>query len=467
MPKKKIDKPLEEISVILPKNPFTPEEVADSSYCLCAIDVEDLMRWWPGEPHQPQIHALKVRAIQRSLDWKRVAEIAAYLMQKEITEVPEKLVKYFEPIYEPKKDNLGRQWPPKVKRVIKPVSSAYPTFSNVLIHINGALLADVEQPGNGRDEQSKIGKLTFDTRNKNLDFSVIDGQHRINGAYFALCLLKEEKPDAKWSIPAEIFLDLDKRGSTKYQAGIFIDVNFYQKKVDRSLVADLFPTSRGARPALDNKERAQDIGRRLMLETGPLVGMIQIPGIRYGVKDVITLATLNSAIERELQILEDNEIDTLELQTDFFSQCISAWLEASGRFEDTSTQRGNLEIGPQNVVFQGRVLVSIITLMPAMIAEIKENDLQFFSEEAREHLVKWLKKIARRAGLLKNNVFIPKDEFKEMGFLGSGGIGRFRDLLWAATHSNKNLQELDDDEIMEIAEANKAKVNKTLTQTGK
>ena len=455
---KRIENSLEEISVILPKSPFTPKEVADSRYCLCAIDVEDLMRWWPGEPHQPEIHAQKVRAIQRSLDWKRVAEIAAYLIQKEISDVPEKLVKYFETIYEPQKDNLGRQWPPKVKKIIKPVTSSYPTFSNVLIHINGASLAD-------ESEQGKIGKLTFDVRNKNLNFSVIDGQHRINGAYFALCLLKEKEPTAKWSIPAEIFLDLDKTGSTKFQAGIFIDVNFYQKKVDRSLVADLFPTSRGGRSSLNNKERAQDIGRRLMLETGPLIGMIQIPGIRYGVKDVITLATLNSAIERELQLLEDNGIDTLELQTEFFSLCISAWLEASGRFENPAERKGSFEISPQNVVYQGRILVSVITLMPALIAELKENRLKFFSDEAKEYLIKWLKKIAKRAGLLKNNTFIPKDEFKAMGYLGSGGIGNFRDLLWASTHSNKNLSSLDEDEIANIANANKVKVETLLTQT--
>ena len=61
-------------------------------------------------------------------------------------------------------------------------------------------------------------------------------------------------------------------------------------------MADLFPTARGRRSALDDKERAQDIGRKLMLEVGPLKGMIQIPGIKYGVPDVVTLATLNNAI---------------------------------------------------------------------------------------------------------------------------------------------------------------------------
>jgi hypothetical protein len=249
--------------------------------------------------------------------------------------------------------------------------------------------------------------------------------------------------------------------STKYQAGIFIDVNFYQKKVDRSLVADLFPTARGGRSALNDKERAQDIGRRLMLETGPLVGMIQIPGIRYGVKDVITLATLNGAIEKELTLLEDNDIDTLELQTDFFSQCLSAWLEASGRFENSESK----EISSQNVVYQGRVLVSIITLMPAIIAELRQNKIKFFSKKAQERLANWLHKIAKRAGLLKNNVFIPKDEFKALGFLGSGGIGRFRDLLWAATLGTKNLNDLDEEAIAKIAKTNKAKINGLLTQT--
>jgi hypothetical protein len=133
-----------------------------------------------------------------------------------------------------------------------------------------------------------------------LSFNVIDGQHRINGAYFALCLKREadKNPNLVWEIPAEVFLDLDPFGKPpQRQAQIFIDVNFNQKKVDRSLVADLFPTARGGRASMDDKERAQDLGRRLMLDDGPLKGMIQIPGIKYGVKNVAALATLNSAIE--------------------------------------------------------------------------------------------------------------------------------------------------------------------------
>lgn len=146
-----------------------------------------------------------------------------------------------------------------------------------------------------------------------VSISVIDGQHRINGAYFAVCILREELPNEEWQIPAEIFIDLDKRGEPpRHQAQIFIDVNFYQKKVDRSLVADLFPTARGPREPLDDKERAQDLGRKLMLEIGPLVGMIQIPGIKFGVADVVTLATLNSGIEDVLGDLYEAGIRSLE-----------------------------------------------------------------------------------------------------------------------------------------------------------
>src|SRR5204863_7414429 len=129
-----------------------------------------------------------------------------------------------------------------------------------------------------------------------------------------------------WEIPAEIFIDLDKPNAPpRHQAQIFIDVNFYQKKVDRSLVADLFPTARGQREALDDKERAQDLGRKLMLETGPLVGMVQIPGIKFGVPDVVTLATLNSAIEDVLPHLMAAGIESLEAQADFLAQCLDAW----------------------------------------------------------------------------------------------------------------------------------------------
>ena len=300
------------------------------------------MRWWPGKPHFPHRNPAKVRAIQRSLDWKRVAQIAAYLLQREIINPRDLLKRHFESVYEPKALEPGREWPPRVPRVVGFERSDFPIFSNVLIHVNGA------QINPDPDHEGKTATLTFDERSDKLNFSVIDGQHRINGAYLAVCMLRDEGSNEHWEIPAEIFVDLDKPGEApQHQAQIFIDVNFDQKKVDRSLVADLFPTARGRRGPLDEKERAQDLGRRLMLETGPLVGMIQIPGIKYGVADVVTL---NSAIEDVLDDLVAARLTSLDEQAEFLGQCLDAWLEATGRKEQVTGSEG---LDPENVAYRG------------------------------------------------------------------------------------------------------------------
>ncbi len=447
---------VQKISVIVPKSPFVQPTLQAKKHCLAALDVEKLMEWWPGKPHSPNRDSQRVRDIQRSLDWKRVSQIAAYLLQKEIVDAPNLLDKFFKGIYEPKKLEPGREWPPKVPKVIGFEKSEYPTFSNVLLHVNGASIEPIK---NGREGAAN---LTFDEKNKALCFSVIDGQHRINGAYFALKILQQEKGKHKvrWEIPAEVFLDLDAVNTPpRLQAQIFIDVNFYQKKVDRSLVADLFPTARGKRTSLDDKERAQDIGRKLMLETGPLVGMIQIPGIKFGVKDVVTLATLNSAIEDVLESMTKVKINSLEEQTEFLAQCLDAWLEATGR-KHTITDSEKLD--PNNVAYQGRVLVSFLALLPACIWTIRKIKRTLVSEESNEIVTKWLHGLMDRAGLLENGKFIEKGKFKEKGYLGSGGIARFRDTLWAAAIGNRNISRYTPIRKNKLAETNRAKVYASL-----
>lgn len=445
---------IQKISVIVPKNPFVEQNVM---HCLTALDVEKLMLWWPGKAHTPHRDPQKVLNIQRFLDWKRVVQIAAYLLQKEITDVPKKLNEHFREIYEPKKLEPGREWPPKVSNIISPQRSRHPTFSNVLLHVNGAKIELVET----KKGAEKAANLIFDERDKNLRFTVIDGQHRINGAYLALKILQEEKPKEKWEIPAEIFLDLDKRGAPpRNQAQIFIDVNFYQKKVDRSLVADLFPTARGERTPIDDKERSQDVGRKLMLEVGPLVGMIQIPGIKFGVKDVVTLATLNSAIENILEYMIEADINSLEKQTEFLAQSLDAWLEATGRKNDVINSE---KLDPTNVTYQGRILVSFLNLLPACIWLLKEKNVILISDEAKKILIKWLHELMKRASLLDKEKFITKDKFKKRGYLGSGGIGRFRNRLWA-TIEKKELKNLSDKKIEEIAKANRSKIYEQLAK---
>src|SRR5437899_3215491 len=110
--------PFHAISVIVPENPFAPSDLKGVRHCLSALNVEKLMQWWPGKPHTPSRDPEKVRAIQRSLDWKRVAQIAAYLLQDEIIDAPERLDHYFRKIYEPKRLEPGREWPPRVPKVV-------------------------------------------------------------------------------------------------------------------------------------------------------------------------------------------------------------------------------------------------------------------------------------------------------------------------------------------------------------
>src|SRR5438046_2568475 len=131
---------IQSISVIVPVNPFVPTELQGVRHCLTALNVEKLMDWWPGKPHAPHRDAEKVRDIQRSLDWKRVAQIAAYLLQREIVDAPELMDRCFREIYEPKRSEPGRQWPPKLPRVVGYQRSEYPTFSNILLHVNGAVI---------------------------------------------------------------------------------------------------------------------------------------------------------------------------------------------------------------------------------------------------------------------------------------------------------------------------------------
>jgi len=447
---------IERISVVVPENPFMPSDLKAVHHCLCALDVEKLMEWWPGLPHAPNRDLDKVKAIQRSLDWKRVAQIAAYLLQDEIEDCGDLLDEVFGPIYEPRKNEPGREWPHQIKGTIKYAKSSFPFFTNVLVHVNGASFVDVQTDLFG---PKKVAELGLNPKAKDFYLRVIDGQHRVNGAFFALCIRRKKELKAKFEIPAEVFLDLDRAdGRPIRQAQIFIDVNLYQKKVDRSLVADLFPLARGDR-SIDRIDRAQDIGRKLMLEVGPLVGMIQIPGIRYGVKDVVTLATLNSAIEGAIPALDKCDITNLEAQTTFLSQTLECWLQASGRGES----HGASELDPQNVVYQGRVLVSVIDLVPAVLVHLRQKKFSYVSEKARNEITEWLRGAIERADLLHNGKFVAKDQFKGLGFLGSGGIGRFRNRLWTAAFRKSKLGNLTPEQIAEAADQARAEVNQTLS----
>ena len=342
-----------------------------------------------------------------------------------------------------------------MKEIVGFEPSEYRSFSNILVHINGARITEDNTP-------EGIATLNFDSKSKELNFTVIDGQHRINGAYLALMILRETSKNTTWEIPAEVFVDLDKPGEPpRMQAQIFIDVNFHQKKVDRSLVTDLFPTTRAGRDPISDRERAQDIGRRLMLESGPLKGLVQIPGIQYGVKGVVSLATLVGAIEDVLAQLQRASITSMNGQADFISIALSAWLSASGRRVDPGKQ-GEPAIDSQNVVYQGRILVAALSLLPAMLLRLKKSRVTLLSTEAENNLTEWLRDVITRAGFLKAGKFMDRKGFKREGYLGSGGIGRFRNRLWGSVFEETDISRWSDERIAKLAAANRELVAESM-----
>ncbi len=131
-----------------------------------------------------------------------------------------------------------------------------------------------------------------------------------------------------------------------------------------------------------------------MLDIGPLVGMVQIPGIKYGVKDVVTLSTLNGAIEDVLRDLFSAGISSLEAQAGFLAQCLDAWLEATSRKHDLAESES---LDPENVAYQGRAIVSFLTLTPACIVQLRRKKVQFLSDKAAEELAAWLRGVMTRA----------------------------------------------------------------------
>jgi len=64
--------------------------------------------------------------------------------------------------------------------------------------------------------------------------------------------------------------------------------------------------------------------------------------------------------------------------------------------------------------------------------------------------------------LLKGKKFLSKAEFTRKGFLGSGGIGRFRDTLWAAASGNTKVSRLHPETRAEFANKHRQQVQAQL-----
>jgi len=165
-----------------------------------------------------------------------------------------------------------------------------------------------------------------------------------------------------------------------------------------------------------------------------------------------------------LEVLENNDITTLESQSSFLVQCLDAWLAASGRFEDPKKAKAE-GLDTDNVAYQGRVLISILTLIPAILIAIKQKTPILVSDKAKIITEEWLRTVAQNAGLLDKGVFISREKFKARRYLGAGGIGLFRDTLWAASLGKKLRSDLKAASITEKAEKARSECAKKLVGT--
>jgi hypothetical protein len=159
--------------------------------------------------------------------------------------------------------------------------------------------------------------------------------------------------------------------------------------------------------------------------------------------------------------MEAARIRSLQGQTDFLAACLDSFLEATGRKQEPVAN----ELDPDNVAYQGRVLVSFLTLVPACLWTLKKAGIPPLSPKAKQVLVTWLKGLMRRAGLLRKRKFLSRMEFKKKEFLGSGGLARFRDTLWAAALGSAKVSRLHPESRAKIASDHRAEVeSKLLTQ---
>lgn len=128
---------------------------------------------------------------------------------------------------------------------------------------------------------------------------IVDGQHRLLG-------IKQSGLDLEILVTAFLNIREEK------QAAIFRDINFYQRKVNKSLMYDLFHVAKDAGYSL---MRAADLTERLNQE-GPLQGLIKLTGIGPGVvTQTIFVETLqrfleNGGVFREPEYSGENSFET-------------------------------------------------------------------------------------------------------------------------------------------------------------
>ena len=114
------------------------------------------------------------------------------------------------------------------------------------------------------------------------------------------------------------------------------------------------------------------------------------------------------------------------------------------------------------MAYQGRVLVSILTLTPAILLVLRKRKVPYVSTRAEEILTNWFRGVIRNAGLVDGRRFISRTRFKAKRYLGAGGIGLFRNTLWVASTGRRVPPSASATKIQVLADRARAKVYRQL-----
>lgn len=226
---------------------------------------------------------------------------------------------------------------------------------------------------------------------------ILDGQHRLLG-------IEESNIDINILITAFLGVSHDK------EAAIFRDINFYQRKVNKSLMYDLFHVAKDAGYPL---MRALDLTERLN-EDGPLSGLIKLTGIGPGVvTQTIFVETLQSFLEDGsiFRETEYNQEDSLERQT----EVIKDYFESlRGHY------RNAWEFPRDYILLKTQGIYALLMLL--------QNILYYFLNEKNRCIPK-VRDFEAFTVRLSNAVSFSSEDYGD-AYLGSGGQKRLHRLIY-------------------------------------
>jgi len=225
---------------------------------------------------------------------------------------------------------------------------------------------------------------------------IIDGQHRLLGMEYS---------GIDMNILVTAFLKIPE----EKQAAIFRDINFYQRKVNKSLMYDLFHIAKDADYPL---MRAIDIAERLN-EEGPLQGLIKLTGVGPGiVTQTIFVETLQQFL-RPGDIFTQpqyEEVGSLEIQL----RVINSYYESlHGHYR-------NIWEDPNSyVLLKTQGIYASLMLM---------RDLLAYFHNKRKGYIPTARDFEPFTSLLPQKVTFRREDYGD-AYLGAGGQRRLHQLL--------------------------------------